>query len=91
MIYVKIMSGEDMPDGNNSKGFQIFECEGCTFRRILNDDDTETPVADIVYSDKNGEEAIETTRNVVLTGNAYVLNEAGRTIGSFAFAKCRQG
>lgn len=27
MMYLKIMSGENLPDGNTSKAFQLIECE----------------------------------------------------------------
>lgn len=92
MMYLKIMSGEDLPDGNPSKGFQMLECESVIFRRRKGSIDeppgTTHAVADITVTDRTDESAIVTTQSIDLTGNAYLLNEAGKTIGSFAYASC---
>ena len=93
MMYLKIMSGEDRPDGNPSKGFQMLECESVIFRRraggLDEDPGTTHPVADITYTDRSDESAIVTTQSIDLTGNAYLLNDAGKTIGSFAHSDCQ--
>ena len=80
-IYVKIMSGENLPDANNSKCFTIHACDSVEFRREASMAENSVAVADLYIGD--GEDAEFTT--VELTGNAYVLNDNGKTIASFAY------
>ena len=70
MIVLKIMSNEDKPDSNGSKGFHIICCDDVKFYR-------EDGIAHAnVYRGDN-------TDTYVLTGNAYVMQN-GKTISSFA-------
>lgn len=93
MMYVKIMSGEDLPDGSSSKGFLLVACESVVFRRraggLGDSPDTSYAVAEITCADRSGEETITTTQSIDMTGNAYVLGESGKTLGSFAYSLCR--
>lgn len=84
-MYLKVMSWEDIPDENNSKEFEIIECARVQFVRCTpGPNETYSPGASalLVYADGS--------RDVVdLHGNAYILNNAGKTIDSFAFAEYR--
>lgn len=70
-MYLKIMSQEDKPDHNNSKSFEIIECKSVAFYRDAFTNDPFAIVDDCRYD---------------LTGNAYVMNEAGRTVSAFAYS-----
>jgi hypothetical protein len=81
MLYVKIMSGEDMPDTMQNKNFTIVPVEDDQIMRFIpnpvQDSGLEEPrFALEVHSPDGGIETHE------LTGNAYVMNEAGKTIAS---------
>lgn len=86
MIYVKMMSGENLSDGNNSKGFTLIEVENMNyikFSRIGSNEETEsTPAGSpvvTVFLNIDGSEKISWYPE----GNTYVLNKLGQTIASF--------
>lgn len=68
-MFLKLMNSEDLPDMHGSKGFTLIECKTVTFAREVDDP---KPYA-IIDGDVT-----------VLDGNAYILNNAGKTIDSFA-------
>jgi hypothetical protein len=70
-MYVKLMSGEDMPDANDAKPYHLIECKSVLFIR---DNGGQGPAA-VIDND-----------TIRLTGNAYVLNAQGKTIDSFPFS-----
>jgi hypothetical protein len=75
-LIVKIMSAEDLADDNTQKSFQLLTgVKFVEFHRRPG-----APVASIVFSDEP--EASE----FCLKGNVYVMNESGKTIGSFGVA-----
>jgi len=77
MYSIKIMSGQNLPDSDVGKGFKIITvAEGQTFE-FGNRPDTGEPVV-VVYGRGDCND-----REYPLTGNAYVMNENGKTIASF--------
>jgi hypothetical protein len=69
-MYLKIMSGENKKDNSIDKGFQLIECDSASFRR------------------KDGKSFVVITKgdrleDRELLGNAYVLNNTGKTIEAF--------
>jgi hypothetical protein len=70
-MYVKLMSGVDIPDAHWAKPFQVIECKSVQFIR---DNGGQGPAA-IIDNDTHQ-----------LQGNAYVLNAQGKTIESFPFS-----
>lgn len=85
MYYVKMMSDENIPDGDCSKGFKLIEVKGLnsvTFKRVLAEDATErkpegSPIV-CVWCDKEC-----TEMKYYPDGNTYVQNEKGDTIATF--------
>ncbi|ABY62867.1 hypothetical protein ST201phi2-1p034 [Pseudomonas phage 201phi2-1] len=77
MYSVKIMSGQNLPDSDVGKGFRIILVgEGQEFE-FGNRPDTGEPF--LVVRGKGDFTDVE----YPLTGNAYVMNESGKTIASF--------
>jgi len=66
-MYLKIMSGEDLPDNSGDKAYQIIEAKCVEFQRGKG----------LGWACVDGD-------MIALTGNAYILNERGKTIDSFA-------
>lgn len=77
-MYLKIMSGEELPDDHSDKAYRVIECQNIQFYRHGFNYPTQ-PSALITGGLNDGE--------YPLTGNAYVLNNAGKTIDSFACAR----
>lgn len=79
-MFLKIMGGENVPDGNVSKTFQLLgDLQSVSFRRFEK--------ADGIH-EAGSAEAIVWRRDQgcefhPLPGNAYVLNDDGKTIESF--------
>jgi len=69
-MYVKIMSEQNLPDSHPSKSFRLVTCRRVSFARSSDG----KPIA---YIDGRLPEPCD--------GNVYVLNDAGKTIESFAF------
>lgn len=87
MLYVKIMSGEDMPDTDPYKNYAIVPVERNEVMRFVDSPqaDTQIPRRDdeprFVLEVHGPEGGIESHP---LTGNAYVMTENGKTISSHA-------
>lgn len=93
MLYVKIMSSQDLPDADPWKNYSIIPVEG-TSRIVFGETGAEICPEDVVGMIANPE-AINPLRYSMrvttvdgeyqvyaLTGNAYVMNEAGKTIAT---------
>lgn len=87
MIYLKMMSGENIPDNDNSKAFRMVGVdESCGFNLFRIDSEHET------VDTPAGSPAISVNLSVdgmdricyYPKGNTYILNNNGKTIGSFA-------
>lgn len=77
MLYVKMMSGQNLQDNHQDKNFTIYhvnESDELSFD-FLADGDTHVPALFISKADG-------TVFEKVLTGNVYIMNEAGKTIAS---------
>lgn len=68
-MYLKLMSGEDLADSIGSKKFTLIECKNVNFTR----DERGVPTA---WADG---------QDYYMSGNAYVMSDAGKTISAFAF------
>lgn len=88
-MYLKIMGPEDCPDSDTRKTYRLLEgVTACLFYRKVDQ-------ASAVLKEE-WEEGIDAKVNVVFTddeemtfdlvGNAYVMNESGKTISSFGCA-----
>lgn len=73
-MYLKVMSGEDLSDSDSRKQFRVFA--GIKWCRFDRDHPSKMPHAMVEYDDGRNAE-------VDLDGNAYLLNETGKTIASF--------
>lgn len=83
MLYLKLMSNQDLPDSSPSHDFkivQIADGEELDFFETQSGGD-ESPTVTTVYAVINGEGH---RREIQLAGNAYVLNAQGKTIASRA-------
>jgi hypothetical protein len=80
MLYLKLMSGQDLPDGNPSHNFTLLEIpDGGRIDFEETEIGSVQPAiyARVTYAD-------QTSKTIELTGNAYVLNSQGKTIASRA-------
>lgn len=86
MIYVKMMSDENIPDGSNTKAFTLIEVKNSNFvkfGRVTPENATDTKPA--------GSPIVKIGLNIDGTGpihyypdgNTYLLNESGKTIATF--------
>lgn len=73
MLYVKIMSDQNLPDTDPWKHYTIVPVENSQALEFVAKDDGHA----LLVHTSDGSELV--TR---LTGNAYVMNEHGRTIAS---------
>jgi hypothetical protein len=87
-MYLKIMSGEDAPDGDSRKCFRLIDdVLDVEFGRLITPAGEKLPANRLIANQgptvkvflKNGTPA----ETVHLEGNAYLMNEAGETIASF--------
>lgn len=85
MLYVKIMSGEDLPDTDAFKNYTIVPVQNNEVMQFV-DNPLYTPPEDGVptqcryFLHVHGPEGGYETHE--LSGNAYVMNEAGKTIAN---------
>ncbi len=82
MLYVKIMSGEDLEDTDQRKHYTIVPVENNEVMRFAENEGWETadpPFPRFILEVHAPDGGRETH---ALTGNAYVLNENGKTIAS---------
>lgn len=71
-MYLKIMSGENAADSDSRKSYEILDnVASAKFERIDGE-----PVVHVVFDDGDVED-------YTISGNAYVMNESGRTISTF--------
>lgn len=84
MLYLKLMSNQNMPDsctGHNFTLVPVPEHVEITFRTDRHTSSVQVPdstsVTAVLYDPKEN-----TSREFLLSGNAYVLNEQGKTIAS---------
>lgn len=80
MLYVKIMSNQDLPDTDQNHNFTIVPVENNEVMEFVQDLDPKTDTSPRyalrVHSPEGGYETHP------LTGNAYVMNESGKTIAT---------
>ena len=76
MYQVKIMSSEDIPDSDSRKGFHLIS--GVKSVMPMRGEDGRAFVS-LHYPDGSGE-------HVEIQGNAYIMNENGKTIAAFGCA-----
>lgn len=86
MLYVKIMSDEDMDDTNPYKNYSIIPVENSQTMQFV---DNPLRIPQEVSDCPQGERFIllinspdGSDERHVLTGNAYVMNDSGKTIAS---------
>lgn len=91
-MFVKIMSGEDIPDNDNRKQFTIIQnvrtaCTRRATRDVLavgSDHKPTVKQSTAVYLDvTHGDGRCETLE---IEGNAYLMSDAGRTVAAFGFS-----
>lgn len=71
-MFLKIMSGEDVPDSDTRKSFQLFDhVESADFVR-----EDGKPQVHVVFDDAPDE-------TFDLLGNCYLMNDGGKTVASF--------
>lgn len=85
MLYVKIMSGEDLPDTDPYKHYSIIPVENNEVMQFVDNP---------LYVPKNGDVPTSVRYHMLVTapdgssethplhGNAYVMSESGKTISS---------
>ena len=82
-VIVKMMSGENAPDSDTRKLFILFtDVYGVHFKR----DDNGVPSMELTFAKGYHTDERENTlytEEFDVTGNVYVMNEAGKTISSF--------
>lgn len=80
MLFLKAMSGQDLPDDHPSKHYTIYQIPDSSplafGRRDLNPDGTQPDGVRASWFTDDG------VMSVDLEGNAYVMNAQGKTIAS---------
>ncbi len=86
MLYVKIMSDQDLPDTNPWHTYSIITVADRQKIQFVQNNVPEGQVGNypgmrysLIITDKDG---ISNCEEYPLTGNVYILNEAGKTIAS---------
>jgi hypothetical protein len=84
MLYLKLMSGQNLADADPCKNYEIIPVPVTTDIRFVTaeiDNGPQAPrgtvVSVVLWDDGNG-----SRREITLSGNAYVMNEQGKTIAS---------
>lgn len=82
-MYVKIMSGEDMPDGDSRKTYSLFQqVVAVDFHRADTPPGGGAPIPPVLsLTFENGEREAHS-----IFGNVYMLNDQGKTVDSFGVA-----
>lgn len=79
-LTVKMMGPEDAPDSDTRKTFRVWsDMSGVDFSRP----DGKTPIMRIAYKEIQDNDVVESIEDFEVTGNVYVMNEAGKTIATF--------
>lgn len=80
MLFLKIMSDQDLADSNPGKNFavhQIAPGEALHFEKVTRADSGSSDVHAVIARE-------DEQQRIILSGNAYVMNENGVTIASRA-------
>jgi hypothetical protein len=77
MLIVKMMSAEDAPDEDTRKTYRLIT--GVIDARFERDEEAGGPVMYVWYSSPDEDRP----STFCISGNVYIMNEAGRTISSF--------
>lgn len=80
MLYVKIMSAEDMDDTCQCKNYTIVPIQNSEVMRFCENAEGQGPDTPKYMLEVHHPDG--THEGHPLTGNAYVMNEAGKTIAS---------
>ena len=73
-MFLKIMGPEDLPDGDPSKGYQLFDkVESAEFRK-----DGDKAFVDVLFEDAEGD-----SETWAVSTNCYLLNADGKTVSHF--------
>lgn len=85
MLYVKIMSGEDIPDTDPYKNYTIVPIQNNEVMQFVDNPLYQPPTAGVpthcrYFLQVHGPEGGCETHD--LSGNAYVMTESGKTIAS---------
>ena len=79
-MLLKIMSNENLPDDDNRKAFRLYSgVSQVEFQKVGHPTSTDEPAAYAHVLWENGE-----SESLRLGANAYVMNDAGKTVASFA-------
>lgn len=84
MLYVKIMSEQDIHDTESAKNYRLVPVENNEVMQFVNNDNDDDPeTAKFAFAlEVHGVDGTWETHP--LYGNAYVMNEYGKTIASHA-------
>jgi hypothetical protein len=78
-MYVKIMSDENKADKDISKKYLLLECKAVSFSRSL----PVAPDGRPIENERGYPIAIVDGDEYRITGNVYVLNDAGKTVDAY--------
>ena len=67
-MFLKLMSGEDLPDQDTNKPYRLIECKDVHFQRGAEGGRGWAEVDGVMHA---------------LQGNAYILNANGKTVDSY--------
>lgn len=84
MLYLKFMSGENLADNESTKGFMLVTVGSND--RLLFGTDSVGPAGE-AHHDPNVLRVVRadgTSEDYAMTGNVYVMNQAGKTIQTCA-------
>ncbi len=82
-MIVKIMSGEDLPDSDPRKRYDLYD--GVNEVNFSQDDKGDSWAHMYLYMGS------EDTLDVLVTGNVYVMNDNGKTVSTFAPGPQKKG
>lgn len=83
MLFVKIMSAEELPDSDSTKAYRLITIGDKDLIQFGYQDDHQTDLSDYdkntMFINRFGEPSFE---RYELTGNVYVMNQHGKTIST---------
>lgn len=85
MICIKLMSGEQLPDSDQSKGFRVVVPNEKNFEFMKSDDSGKCYLVlspDYMDDDFDPKDIVESSKVYELDGNAYVM-QSGKTIACY--------
>lgn len=86
MLYLKLMSGQTIADSDACHNYTLvplLDTDDLTFETQQVDNGPQCPCSTVVWA-RIRNHVSERMREIALTGNAYVMNENGKTIASHA-------